>query len=157
MSHRRNISRLAAQFSVENVSNAFYNRKCMAIFAISQIMSRQTNFHCLMLNHDTMLVSNSRLQHGRKFAMLDGRAVSWMKPPSYRNGGLCGDSSSSSRATTQMLTEPFSYLVPLRKLWVVEGMLVGSASPDGTANCALATRIAVKSCACGAPLRGCGT
>ena len=48
-------------------------------------------------------------------------------------------------------------MVPRRELWVVQGMLVGSASRDGTANCALATRIAVKSCACGAPLRGCGT
>jgi hypothetical protein len=51
----------------------------------------------------------------------------------------------------------FKYSVPRRKLWVIQGMLVGSASPDGTVNCAMATRIAVKSCACGAPLRGCGT
>lgn len=49
------------------------------------------------------------------------------------------------------------FMVPRRKLWVVQGMLVGSGSPDDTANCALAMRITVKSCACGAPLRGGGT
>jgi hypothetical protein len=38
-------------------------------------------------------------------------------------------------------------LVPRRKLWVIQGMLVGSGSPDGTANCALVTRITIKSCA----------
>jgi hypothetical protein len=48
-------------------------------------------------------------------------------------------------------------MVPQRKLWVIQSVSVGSGSPDGTANCALATRITVKSCACGAPLRGCGT
>jgi hypothetical protein len=34
--------------------------------------------------------------------------------------------------------------------------LLGSGSPDGTTKYASATRIAVKPCACGAPLRGCG-
>jgi hypothetical protein len=47
-------------------------------------------------------------------------------------------------------------LVPRRKLWVVQGALIGSAAPDGRAKCASATRIAVKPSACGAPLRGCG-
>jgi hypothetical protein len=47
-------------------------------------------------------------------------------------------------------------MVPRRKLWVVQGMLAGSGSPGGTANSALATRITVKSCACGAPLRAAG-
>ena len=51
----------------------------------------------------------------------------------------------------------FQHLVPQRKLWVIQSVSVGSGSPDDTANCALATRITVKSCACGAPLRGCGT
>ena len=36
------------------------------------------------------------------------------------------------------------------------GVLVGGASPDGTANFTSAMRIAVKPCAFGAPLRGCG-
>ena len=77
-----------------------------------------------------------------------------------------------------------SSVVLRRKLWVIEGYiaslawrwwaatwwegLVGSAAPDGTTECAPATRIAVKPCAgacpraaqradpCGAPLRGCG-
>jgi hypothetical protein len=31
-----------------------------------------------------------------------------------------------------ILCNPF-YAVPRRKLWVVQGMLVGSAAPDGTA------------------------
>jgi hypothetical protein len=48
------------------------------------------------------------------------------------------------------------FWVPRRKLWVIQGMLVGSASPDGRVNCASAKRIAVKPCAFGAPLRGCG-
>jgi hypothetical protein len=64
-------------------------------------------------------------------------------------------------------------LVPRRKLWVSQsnieshkrrrcaattsrGVLVDGASPDGTANFDSAMRIAVKPCACGAPLRGCG-
>jgi hypothetical protein len=34
--------------------------------------------------------------------------------------------------------------------------LVGSGSPDGTTEYASATRIAVKPCTFGAPLRGCG-
>jgi hypothetical protein len=35
-------------------------------------------------------------------------------------------------------------------------VLVADASPDSTANYAAAMRIAVKPCASGAPLRGCG-
>jgi hypothetical protein len=35
-------------------------------------------------------------------------------------------------------------------------VLAGSASPDGAADFASAMQIAVKPCACGAPLRGCG-
>jgi hypothetical protein len=60
------------------------------------------------------------------------------------------------------------YLVPRRKLWVLgryiesigvvgrEGAreLLGSGSPEGTIKYGSATRIAVKPCACGAPLRG---
>ena len=59
---------------------------------------------------------------------------------------------------------PFLYLVPRRNLWAIDGLnrvtcegrKAGSASPDGTANCASARRIAVKPCACGAPLCGFG-
>jgi hypothetical protein len=61
-------------------------------------------------------------------------------------------------------------LVPRRKPWVLCGYieptrvvgcdgargLLGSGSPDGTTKYASATRITVKPCACGAPLRGCG-
>jgi len=52
--------------------------------------------------------------------------------------------------------------VPRRKLWVIQDNIesparwVGGASPDGTANFVSARRIAVKPCAYGAPLRGCG-
>ena len=62
-------------------------------------------------------------------------------------------------------------MAPRMKLWVLRGYIgspvgrwwsaaaygvVGSAAPAGTAKCASATRIAVKPCACGAPLRGYG-
>ena len=56
------------------------------------------------------------------------------------------------------------FLVPRRNLWAIDGLnrvtcegrKAGSASPDGTADCASARRIAVKPCACGAPLCGFG-
>src|SRR5262245_35501651 len=56
------------------------------------------------------------------------------------------DPHSCSLSTTPSLREArqtTKFLVPRRKLWVIQGMLVSSASPDGTANCGLATRITV--------------
>ena len=70
---------------------------------------------------------------------------------------------SMEQGPTFRVTVP-KYPVPRRNLWAIDGLnrvtcegrKAGSASPDGTANCASARRIAVKPCACGAPLCGFG-
>ena len=85
--------------------------------------------------------------------------LAWLRDLGLENGGTRCRSCARWRGRTSVRpSNPGGqkFLVPRRKLWVIQGMLVGSASPDGRVNCASAKRIAVKPCAFGAPLRGCG-